>query len=83
MAPVGTKLYKNKIQGLRGKATGLCFDVKPENIITVEQAKKMKFKIFSVGCDTSYSKETHDKVTLEGIGITTDNKCGIIKRKNF
>ncbi|MFR7544782.1 MAG: terminase [Clostridia bacterium] len=83
MAPVGTKLYKNKIQGLRGKATGLCFDVKPENIITVEQAKKMNFKVFSVGCDTSYSKETHDKVTLEGIGITIDNKCVLLKEKTF
>lgn len=83
MAPVGTKLYKNKIQGLRGKATGLCFNLEPKNIITVEEAKKLKFKTFSVGCDTSYSKKTHDKVTIEGIGITVDNKCVLLKEKTY
>lgn len=81
--PIGTKMYKNKILGLRGKATGLCFNLKPENIITVEQAKKKKFKILSIGCDTSYSKITHDKVTLEGIGITVDNKCVLLKERTF
>lgn len=83
MAPVGTKLYKNKILGLRGKATGLCFNLQDKNIITVEEAKKLKFKIFSVGCDTSYSKKTHDKLTLEGIGITVDGKCVLLKEKTY
>ena len=81
--PIGTKMYKNKIQGLRGKATGLCFNLQPKNIITLEEAKKMKFKLFSIGCDTSYSKESHDKVTLEGIGITADNKCVLLKERTF
>ena len=40
--PVGTKMYKNKIQGLRGRATGLIFNCKKENIITQEQAHKYK-----------------------------------------
>lgn len=83
VAPVGTKLYKNKIQGLRGKATGLCFNLESKNIITVEEARKLKFQIFSIGCDTSYSKESHDKVTLEGIGITTDGKCVLLKERTF
>ena len=83
VAPIGTKLYKNKIQGLRGKATGLCFNLQPKNIITLEEAKKMKFKLFSIGCDTSYSKESHDKVTLEGIGITADNKCVLLEERTF
>lgn len=83
MAPVGTKLYKNKILGLRGKATGLCFNLQDKNIITVEEAKKLKFKIFSVGCDTSYSKKTHDKLTLEGIGITVDGKCVLLKERTY
>lgn len=81
--PIGTKLHKNKILGLRGKATGLCFDLQSKNIITVEEAKKMKFILFSIGCDTSYSKETHDKVTLEGIGITIDRKCVLLKEKTY
>lgn len=83
MAPVGTKLYKNKILGLRGKATGLCFNLQDKNIITVEEAKELKFKIFSVGCDTSYSKKTHDKLTLEGIGITVDGKCVLLKERTY
>lgn len=83
MAPVGSKLYKNKIQGLRGKATGLCLNVHKRNIITVAEAKKLKFKKFAVGCDTSYSKETHDKVTIEGIGITVDNKCVLLKERTY
>lgn len=83
MAPVGTKLHKNKILGLRGKATGLCFNLQDKNIITVEEAKKLKFKIFSVGCDTSYSKKTHDKLTLEGIGITVDGKCVLLKERTY
>lgn len=37
----------------------------------------------TVGCDTSYSKETHDKVTIEGGGITVDNKFVILKEKGF
>jgi len=81
--PIGTKLHKNKILGLRGKATGLCFNLESKNIITVEEAKKLKFKIFSVGCDTSYSKETHDKVTIEGIGITIDGKCVLLKERTY
>ena len=81
--PIGTKLYKNKILGLRGKATGLCFNLEEKNIITIEEAKKLKYKYFSVGCDTSYSKASHDKVTLEGIGITTDGKCVLLKEKTF
>lgn len=83
MAPVGTKLYKNKILGLRGKATGLCFNLQDKNIITVEEAKKLKFKIFSVGCDTSYSKKTHDKLTIEGIGITVDGRCVLLKERTY
>ena len=36
--PVGTKLYKNKILGLRGKATGLVFNLEPKDIISEKQA---------------------------------------------
>lgn len=73
-APPGTKLYKNKIQGLRGRATGLVFNLENKNIITVEQAKEYKFIRFSCGVDTSYSQKTPDTITFEFGGLTTCNK---------
>lgn len=35
-APKGTKLYKNKILGLRGRATGLVFHLQNEHIVSVK-----------------------------------------------
>lgn len=55
--PIGTKLYKNKIQGLRGRSTGLVFNLKKENIITLKRAKEFKFMRYSCGVDTSYSMD--------------------------
>ena len=52
-APVGTKMYKNKILGLRGRATGLVLPLRKENIITEAEAKKLKYIYYSIGCDTS------------------------------
>lgn len=82
-APVGTKMYKNKILGLRGKATGLIFNLQPQHIITAEQAKKHKFMYFSIGVDTSYSKMSHDKITLEAIGITKEKKCILLMEETY
>lgn len=82
LAP-GTKIYKNKILGLRGKATGLAFNYTKQNIITKEEAKRFIFKHFSVGVDTSYSKKTHDKLTFVLIGTTINKKCVVLKTKSF
>lgn len=79
--PVGTKLWKNKIKGLRGKATGLVFDLEEKDIITEVEAKKHKFVRFTIGCDTSYSKQTHDKLTFEFCGITEDGKCILLEEE--
>lgn len=79
--PKGTKLYKNKIQGLRGKATGLVFNLQKHNIIIREEALQYKFIAFSIGCDTSYSKKTHDKLTFELIGITDNSKCILLEEE--
>ena len=76
--PVGTKMYKNKILGLRGRATGLIFNLKKENIITESEAKKHKYIYYSVGCDTSYSKESHDKLSFAFVGITKERKCIVL-----
>ena len=70
-APKGTKLYKNKILGLRGRATGLVFNLEDKNIITLEQAKTLKFERFSAALDTSYSDSTPDTMAFIFIGITT------------
>jgi len=72
--PVGTKLYKNKIQGLRGRVTGLVFDLQQRNIITPAQAKKYKFAQFTCGEDTSYSQQSDDTFAFIFSGITVDRK---------
>lgn len=82
-APIGTKMYKNKILGLRGRATGLIFNLQPQHLITREEAKKLKYTYFSVGVDTSYSKLTHDKISLMAIGITKDRKCIVLKGESY
>lgn len=74
-APKSTKLYKNKILGLRGRATGLVFDLQQRHIITAAQAAEHRFLYYSIGCDTSYSRQSHDRLTFEAVGITADKKC--------
>ena len=81
--PVGTKMYKNKILGLRGRATGLIFNLQPEHIVTREWAKKQKYLYYSIGVDTSYSKLTHDKLSFVAIGITKERKCIVLKNESF
>ena len=71
--PTGTKLYKNKIQGLRGRATGLVFNLQDKHIITAGEAKTYQYSRFSCGVDTSYSRETDDTFAFIFSGITT---CG-------
>jgi PBSX family phage terminase large subunit len=74
-APKGTKLYKNKILGLRGRATGLVFDLQKRNVITYEQAKKLEYTRFSGALDTAYSRTSPDTIAFTFIGITADRKC--------
>lgn len=72
--PIGTKIYKNKILGLRGKATGLVFNNFDEkkHVITKEEAKKYKFKQFIAGLDTAYSTKSPDTIAMVFIGITEE-----------
>lgn len=73
-APIGTKLYKNKILGLRGRATGLIFPnfEQAKNVINKQQAKKYKFVKFSAGLDTAYSSKSPDTIAMLFQGITED-----------
>ena len=69
--PKGTKLYKNKILGLRGRATGLVFsNFSSDNIKNVEYFKSLKFKHFTVGVDTAYSQKSADTIAMIFGGIT-------------
>lgn len=70
----GTKLYKNKILGLRGRATGLVFNLRSENIITPARAKEFKYLLFSCGVDTSYSRQSEDVFAFVFSGITVCRK---------
>lgn len=85
-APKGTKLYKNKILGLRGRATGLVFPnfsrqvhVKSEKWLKnrldekyckVHNLKQWKFEYFTGGLDTAYSQKSPDTFAMTFQGIT-------------
>lgn len=89
--PKGTKLWKNKIQGLRGRATGLVFsnfDVK--HIVSREYAKKFIqgengeiFKHFSAGLDTAYSDKSPDTIAMSYIGITNKGRCFVLDERVY
>ena len=76
--PKGTKIYKNKVQGLRGRATGLVFSNfdRKKHVLSEEQLKaemqknKEGFVLFSAGLDTSYSQKSADTIAMTFIGIT-------------
>lgn len=82
-APKGTKLYKNKILGLRGRATGLVFDLKDNNILTLEQAKSFNFVRFSAALDTAYSQSSPDTIAFTFIGITAERKCVVLDERVY
>ena len=82
---VGTKMYKNKIQGLRGRATGLIFSNfnRKRHLITREQAKNMKFIQFSAGLDTSYSQQSEDTMAFTFIGITDKKQVVLLEEEVY
>lgn len=90
-APLGTKLYKNKIQGLRGKATGLVFPNfdRKKHVVTKSWVKgqlavgKLKFKKFTCGLDTSYSSKSPDTIAMIFQGITEDRKLITLEEKVY
>lgn len=89
--PVGTKLYKNKIQGLRGKATGLVFpnfDTK-KHIVSKEWFKQqlhdgnIKIKKITAGLDTSYSSNSKDTIAMVFQLITECRKVITVDEKIY
>ncbi|MGN8818562.1 terminase [Oribacterium sp. HCP28S3_H8] len=89
--PRGTKIWKNKIQGLRGRATGLVFPVFDEKtmIVTPEwikaeiKAGRIKFQRFTTGLDTAYSSKSPDTIAMMFMGITEDRRLIDLKEKVY
>lgn len=89
--PKGTKIWKNKIEGLRGKATGLIFPNfdRKKHVVTaawVQQqvkAGKIKFRKFSAALDTSYSSKSPDTIAMIFQGITADRRLIVLAEKVY
>ena len=89
--PLGTKLYKNKIEGLRGRSTGLVFSnfVRSRHCISRqklhEQVKnsEIKFRQFCCGVDTSYSAQSEDTIAMIYAGITENRKLIVLDELVF
>lgn len=89
--PVGTKLYKNKIQGLRGKATGLVFPNFKEKLHVISKAwlqqqikdGKIKIKKCTAGLDTSYSSKSPDTIAMLFQIITECRKVITVDEKVY
>ena len=71
-APPGTKLYKNKILGLRGRATGLvfqCFDrgrhtFRESELKAMIASGSVRLVRFTAGLDTAYSTKSSDTIAM-------------------
>lgn len=82
--PKGTKIYKNKIQGLRGRSTGLVFPnfdrklhVKAKNWgkeFLSSDCNKEHFIRFTAGLDTAYSQKSPDTIAMIFGGITNKGR---------
>lgn len=91
MVPPGTKLYKNKILGLRGRATGLVFSnfdrskhiVNRNQLLQAAFDKKIRFVQFSAGLDTAYSSKSPDTISMIFQGITQDRKVIVLDERVY
>lgn len=83
--PKDTKIYKNKIRGLRGKATGLVFINFDRNKHTIskEEAKQKKYIYFSAGLDTAYSCKSEDTISMIFLGITNKRELVILDERVY
>ena len=89
--PKGTKIWKNKIQGLRGKATGLIFPNfdRKKHVVTAAWVRqqittgKIKVKKFSAGLDTSYSSKSPDTIAMIFQAVTMDRRLLVLDEKVY
>lgn len=89
--PKGTKLWKNKILGLRGKATGLVFPnfVRKKHVVSKVWLKQqladgtIKVKKYTAGLDTSYSSQSEDTIAMVFQLITECRKVITVDEKVY
>lgn len=94
--PKGTKLWKNKILGLRGRATGLVFGIFDEHrhVVTKEYAKTLIrdernrsqtewFEYFTSGLDTSYSQKSKDTIAMSFEAITNKGRLFVLEERVY
>lgn len=89
--PRGTKIWKNKIEGLRGRATGLVFPNfdRKKHVVSAEwirkelRAGRAKFRRFTAGLDTAYSSKSPDTIAMMFLGITTDRRLLVLSEKVY
>lgn len=89
--PKGTKIWKNKIEGLRGKATGLVFSNfdRKKHVVKKQWIKQqirmggIRIRKFSAGLDTSYSQQSEDTIAMIFQGITCDGRLITLEEKVY
>lgn len=95
--PKGTKLYKNKIEGLRGRASGLVFSNfdRTHHVMSESDLRRHlmlqsaygqngeHFIQFSAGLDTAYSQQSPDTIAMSFIGITNRGRLFLLDEQVF
>ena len=89
--PKGTKLWKNKIEGIRGKATGLVFPnfnhkkhvIKKEWLKKQIEEGKIRVKKCTAALDTSYSSSSPDTIAMIYQIITECRKVITVDEKVY
>ena len=92
--PAGTKIYKNKRLGLRGRATGLVFSNfdRQRHLMSKDEAQALKrtnkkqdeyFVKFTAGLDTAYSSASPDTIAMSFLGITNLGRCIMLEEKIY
>lgn len=93
--PVGTKIYKNKILGLRGRTSGLVFNNfdRARHLIREAEIKPLckrlnkqqreYFVKYSAGLDTAYSSKSPDTIAMTYVGVTNLGRCILLEEKIY
>lgn len=89
--PKGTKQWKNKVQGLRGRSTGLVFSnfERKRHVMSEAQLRAQmerngeRFIEFTAGLDTAYSQKSPDTIAITFFGITNQRRLIQLDEKKY